>query len=199
MDRLIVFDIGNVLLRFDTRIAARAFDRHDPGKGKAMARALWSHPLMDRYETGRIGTTALFAILRRRFKLTMSFVQFKAAFVDIFTPIPENIALFRRFSRTRRTALLSNVNELHWTYIRRRYPFLGLAHHPFRSYKIGVMKPHPRAFKRVAKDAGVALDRIVYVDDRGDFVRAAKALGITAIQFTGRRPLKDLFGKAGVR
>lgn len=198
MHDLIVFDIGNVLLKFDTRIAARNFDRHDPGKGAALAEALWSAPLMHRFETGKISGADLFDRVRRRFGLAMTFRSFAGAFVDIFDPIKENLALFRRFTRTRRTALLSNVNEIHWAHIHRRYPVLGRAHHPFGSHLLGVMKPSPKAYKAVAEKAGVPLRRMAYVDDRAEFIHTARRLGVTALHYTGERPLADLFKEAGI-
>jgi glucose-1-phosphatase len=197
-DRLVVFDIGNVLLSFDTGIAARNFDRLDPGKGRPLAEALWSSPLMHRFETGRISGTDLFGLVRRRFDLRMTFSAFRRAFTGIFQPIRENLALFRRFTRTRRVALLSNVNEIHWAHIMRRYPVLKKAHHPLGSHRIGAMKPDRRAFKAVAEASGAAFKRMVYVDDREEFIRAAKRLGITGIHYTGKRSLRDLFKDEGL-
>jgi glucose-1-phosphatase len=198
MDRLIVFDIGNVLLKFDTSIAARNFNRHDPGKGVEMARTLWSDPLMNKFETGKITGEDLFSGLKKRFDLRMSFSTFKKAFADIFDPIIENVSLFRRFTRTRRVALLSNINEIHWAYIMRRYPVLKEAHHPLGSHRIGAMKPSRKAYAAVAEKTGMAYRKMVYVDDRVEFIAAARKLGITSLHFTGKRPLKDLFADAGV-
>jgi putative hydrolase of the HAD superfamily len=197
-DRLIVFDIGNVLLRFDTRRAARNFDRLDPGKGAAMAEALWSRPLMHRFETGKLSGAEVFSLLKKRFSLRMDFPAFRRAFSGIFDPIVENIALFRAFSGRRKVALLSNVNEIHWEHIHRRYPVLKRAHVPCGSHELGVMKPSPRAFRAVGERAGVPLRKMVYVDDREEFILAARRLGLTALHYTGRRKLSRLFAEAGV-
>ncbi len=197
-DRLIVFDIGNVLLQFDTRIAARAFDRLDPGKGRPLAEALWSPGLMNRFETGKISGRKVFEIVRKKFDLTMGYAGFHRAFTDIFEPIAENVHLFRRIARKRTVALLSNVNDLHWTYIHRRYPVLKRAHLPFASFKLGVMKPSPRAYRAVAERAGFSLRKMVYVDDREDFILAARRLGVTALHYTGRRKLAAQFREVGI-
>ena len=197
-DRLIVFDIGNVLLRFDTRIAARNFDRHDPGKGAALSSALWSYPLMHRFETGKIAGRDLFDRLRKRFDLKMTYPVFQKSFTGIFDPIRENLSLFRKFTRERKVALLSNVNEIHWAYILRRYPVLRRAQVRCASCELGVMEPEPRAYRAVADRAGVTLRKMVYVDDREEFIRAARRLGVTALHFTGKRPLKELFDDVGI-
>jgi HAD superfamily hydrolase (TIGR01509 family) len=196
--RLFVFDIGNVLLRFDPGRASANFNRHDPGKGDAMMRSLWDESLMDRHETGRLTGPELFALLRRRHKLSMSYKTFLADFRDIFEPVKENVALFMKLVKQEPVAILSNVGDIHWTYIRRLYPFLKAAKYPCASFKIGVMKPEKNAYIAVAEQSGVPLDKMIYIDDREEFIAAARKWGVTAIHFTGKRPLRTLLKEAGI-
>jgi FMN phosphatase YigB (HAD superfamily) len=195
---LIVFDIGNVLLGFDPDRVARNLDRIEPGKGPAVVRDIWDGPWMNRLETGKIGGRQLFDHVRRRHGLKLTQAAFLRAFCDIFRPLKENLALFRRWTRVGRVALLSNVCEVHWTYIRRRYPVLKRAQVPCASFELGIMKPDVRAYRAVAERSGVPLRRMAYVDDRAEFIQAGRRLGMTAIHYTGDRPLSDLFREAGV-
>lgn len=196
--RLFVFDIGNVLLRFDPRRAARNIDRHDPGKGDGVTHSLWTEAVMDLHETGRLDGPGLYDLLRSRHNITMPYATFLEDFCDIFDPIQENVDLFLSLTRLGPVALLSNVGSVHWDHIFRRYPFLKAAKIPCASFELGVMKPHPRAYMAVAERSGIPMDRMVYVDDRAEFISAAQVLGITSIRYTGERPLADLFAEAGV-
>ncbi|GGO28024.1 hypothetical protein GCM10010116_56190 [Microbispora rosea subsp. aerata] len=76
-------------------------------------------------------------------------------------------------------ATLSLEDDLAW---------LGLTHFAdevVSSARVGVVKPDPRIYEIAAERAGVPLERCLFVDDRAENVEAAKALGMTAVLFTG--------------
>jgi putative hydrolase of the HAD superfamily len=200
---LIIFDIGNVLLRFDPDRAGRNFNRYDPGRGKDLVNALWFSRWTRAFETGRLSGPAFFDKLKRKLGLRMTYRQFCEAFNEIFTPVRENLLLLKTLSRRYRVALLSNTNPIHWKYIFKKYPLLRHAHRPYSSHILGAMKPDPRIFRALERKTGVPLSRAVYIDDREDFIRSGRRLGLTAVHFNGGRALKDqlvslgLFSKNG--
>ncbi len=196
---LIVFDIGNVLLRFSIERAGKNFDRIEPGAGPVLVRALWETRLGLDLEKGQVTGPEFFRRAARPAGVRMSYSAFCRAFRDIFTPIPENLRLLVRLSKTHPTALLSNTSGIHWRYLLRTYPALQAARWPLASHLLKCMKPNPLIFKLLSKKTGFDFKDMVYVDDRPEFVRAAKRLGINALCYTGRIPLKTLFTKAGVR
>ena len=197
--RLVVFDIGNVLLGFDLSRAARNFDRLEKkAVGAALVDTIWNTPLNARLETGRISPGDFYALLRKKHGFRMSFRLFCRAFNDIFTPIPANLALLSALSKKYPVALLSNTNEIHWRHMLRTYPVLRKAHWPVGSHMIKAMKPNPRAYQRLARLTGVPLSRMVYTDDRADLIAAARGLGITAVHCTERRSLKKDFEALGL-
>ncbi|WP_182908183.1 HAD family hydrolase [Microbispora sp. H13382] len=76
-------------------------------------------------------------------------------------------------------ATLSLEDDLAW---------LGLAHFAdevVSSALTGVAKPDPRIYEIAAERAGVPAGRCLFVDDRAENVEAARALGMTAVLFTG--------------
>ncbi|MET8024924.1 HAD family hydrolase [Streptomyces avermitilis] len=58
-----------------------------------------------------------------------------------------------------------------------------LADHVVSSARVGLVKPDPRIFELAAARAGVRLDRCLFVDDTGENVDAAAALGLRAVHF----------------
>lgn len=61
------------------------------------------------------------------------------------------------------------------------------------SCEIGLMKPEPAAYKKFAKDLGVDLSELVFVDDTKEALQGSEDLGYKAILFTGTKGLiKDL-------
>ncbi|WP_221891363.1 HAD family hydrolase [Microbispora sp. KK1-11] len=66
--------------------------------------------------------------------------------------------------------------------------WLGLTHFAdevVSSALVGVGKPDARIYEIAAERAGVPLGRCLFVDDREENVEAARALGMTAVLFTG--------------
>lgn len=195
---LLVFDIGNVLLRFDIARAARNFEKCEPGKGKDLARAIWFSKPAVHMETGRLSGVEMYRHLKKRYRLKMSYARLRRAFTDIFTPLRENLLLFKFLSRRCPVALLSNTNPIHWKYIFQKYPVLGRARWKYSSHRLGFLKPDPRIFRALARRTGFPLRAMILVDDLSENIRSARRLGMTALHFhAGRSMKKELSRLAG--
>ncbi len=191
---LIVFDIGNVLLRFSKDRARKNFDRIESGSGAPLVHAMWETRLGVDLERGRLtGRDFL-----RNVPVRMGYNAFADAFRDIFTPIRQNLRLLETLSKTHDTALLSNTSDIHWPYLFKTYPALNAARWKFGSHRLKCMKPAPRIYRMLSHKTGYDFKDIVYVDDHPGFVKAAKRLGIRGICFTGKIPLIKLFKKEGI-
>ncbi|MER8028246.1 HAD-IA family hydrolase [Streptomyces bauhiniae] len=70
-----------------------------------------------------------------------------------------------------------------------------LADHVVSSARVGVVKPDRKIYEIAAAQAGVAVDRCLFVDDRLENVQAAAGLGMTGVHY--REPA-DLRGALGV-
>lgn len=195
---LVVFDIGNVLLKFSPARAARNFNRLVPGLGEKMVHLIWKTDLGLDFERGRWTGAAFYRECLRRTGANVARKAFEGAFCDIFTPLKANLSLLERLSKTRPTALLSNTNPIHWTYLLKTYPELRRARYPHASHLLKEMKPAPVVYRRLAKKTGFALTEMVYVDDHPDFVAAAKRLGVRALCYDGKTPLRRLLARAGI-
>ena len=121
MIRAFLFDIGNVLLKFDFSLALRAVaelsEVHDETEILArIDRIKWS------YEDGQIDRAAflrgVFDVLRYR----GTEAQFIAAWEDIFAANTPMFALVEHLAKTHPLYLLSNTNDIHRDYIFRTYP-----------------------------------------------------------------------------
>lgn len=69
------------------------------------------------------------------------------------------------------------------------------ADHIVSSARVGVAKPDRRIYETAAEQAGVTMDRCLFVDDRLENVEAAVALGMTGVHY--REPA-DLRGPLGL-
>ncbi|MBL8023302.1 MAG: HAD-IA family hydrolase [Elusimicrobia bacterium] len=196
---LIVFDIGNVLLRFSKERARLNFDRIEPGAGLPLVRAMWETRLGVDLERGRISGREFLRLAGRKAGVRMGYRSFCRAFQDIFTPLLPNIRLLVRLAQRYPTALLSNTSEVHWRHLFKTYPDLRIARWKFASHLLKAMKPDARVYQAVSTKTGFSFQDMIYIDDHPGFVRAAKGLGIQAVCYNGKTPLVKLLKKVGLR
>jgi len=94
----------------------------------------------------------------------------------------------------RRIALLSNIPEELATYYEAHHDWLG--RFPLRAFscRIGHAKPEPGAYQWCLNALNTAPDRVLFVDDREENIRAAEAMGIQGHLFTTPARLKEALG-----
>lgn len=106
----------------------------------------------------------------------------------------DTFAIVRRLSaETRPLALLSNAPESLVRAIEAE-PWAGLFSHRFYSARLGLSKPDPEIYRRVAHGLQARPEDIIFIDDREANIQAAAAEGIHAIHFTSAA---DLAGQLG--
>ncbi|MFD8980868.1 HAD family hydrolase [Streptomyces sp. NPDC059564] len=87
-------------------------------------------------------------------------------------------------------ALLSNIPEELAAHYERHHPWLGLFGVRAFSCRIGHAKPEPDAYVWCLRALGLEADRVLFVDDREENIRAARALGLRGHLFTGPAALR---------
>jgi len=129
MIKLFVFDLGNVILPFEHhQIAVKLHeaslvkDRFTPDD---IFRYLFDHQkgFVNAYEEGLISSRDFFKELKERYKLELEPEDFKEIWNDIFEEdagVSEIILYLKEKGYP--IFLLSNTNELHFSYVMERYP-----------------------------------------------------------------------------
>ena len=67
-------------------------------------------------------------------------------------------------------------------------PVLRLFDELVLSFRVGARKPDVRFFEACIRASGRAADQIIYIDDRPDYVAAARALGVQAFVYDAALP-----------
>ena len=186
---VIFFDIGNVLLKFDAREAARKIARALGRHPLKVIRYFASSRLVDMVERGKIAPRELHELFREKLGFAGSFSQFKRLWCGHFKFDRRSASLLKTLSRRHRVYLLSNTNSLHYEHIRRRYAFARHAHGAVLSHELGLRKPEPAIFRAALKIAKTKPAQAVFIDDLKANVEAARRLGIRVIHHT---PATDL-------
>jgi 2-haloacid dehalogenase len=180
--RVVVFDLGKVLVDFDYTIAARSIAARSAVTMPQVKEFLDHSPLLFRYETGLMTKQQFFDEVRAFTKFQGDIEEFGLLFGDIFTAMPRMIELHAALrSKGVPCYIFSNTNELAVAHIRRAFPFFaGFDGYVF-SYEHGAMKPQPKLYEVVEEMAGRRGKEILYLDDRAENVAAGTARGWHAI------------------
>ncbi len=199
MIRAFVFDIGNVLLRFDFSLAFRQLlplCGAEPAAGFAER----VDAIKVRYEAGRIDRAAflgeVFELLRFR-GTEEQFVQAWEGIFEVHTPMAELVgALHGRYP----LYLLSNTSDIHAAYFERSYPLFGCFADAVYSFEARCAKPERAIYELAASRFGVAPQETVFIDDLPANIVAAREVGFRAIPYDFRRhdALLEELGRLGV-
>jgi putative hydrolase of the HAD superfamily len=95
------------------------------------------------------------------------------------------------------TALLSNMPTDMAAYARKNFAWIADFDHLLLSCEMRLIKPSEEIFKESVRRVGTNAQETLFVDDREENIRAAKAVGLQAIQFRGVAELKAALTKKG--
>jgi len=176
MIRAFLFDIGNVLLRFDFSIALRklAAQGEVPDPVEVMARI---DQIKLAYEDGQFDRAAFlrgaFDVLRYR----GTEAEFIAAWEDIFVPNDPMVALVEKLHGRFPLYLLSNTSDIHREYIFRHYPFFQRFAAGTYSYEARTSKPGKAIYEIAQRQLGLEPAGTFFIDDLLPNIETARALG----------------------
>ena len=174
-----LFDIGNVIVRFDFSLALRRVaedsEVHDPVE--VLARI---DRVKGAYEDGQIDRAAFlgaaFDVLRYR----GTEAAFISAWEEIFEINPPMIALVERLHGRFPLFLLSNIGDIHLDYLFRRYPVFARFTAGTYSYAVRASKPGPEIYQHAIRTHGLDPARTVFIDDLLPNIATARTLGFRA-------------------
>lgn len=190
MPRTIFFDLGNVLLFFDTLKMYRQIAQCCALELEEVA-SIFQHR-MDPYEKGLIDTKKIYEDFCRLSKQPIEYPRFVTALADIFKQNDSVIDIVQELkTKGHPLFVLSNTCESHFEFALSQYPFLQLFDGYVLSYKVGARKPQKKIFEKALQLAKCEKDQCFYIDDIPEFVNAAKALHIDAERYTTTDQLKS--------
>lgn len=201
--KVVFFDLGKVLLNFShENIIERLLTHTRPEDRRPgeLFRFLFDmeRGLCNLYDEGNISSLDFYAGIDRRFGLGVDFEGFAGLWNGIFTEAAEVSALARQVMKKKPVYLLSNVNELHWEFVRGRFPVLSEMRGHILSYEIRAKKPSPVIYGAAMRAAGVGPGESVFIDDLPENAAAASARGIKGVTFKDAESLEAELARLGL-
>ncbi|MBL7774464.1 MAG: HAD family phosphatase [Saprospiraceae bacterium] len=189
----IIFDFGNVLFDLDLEAIHREMQRLLDGRYTRVREDLRASGLFHLYETGGVSTDEFVETLRTSVDPPLSAEQVIGAWNSIFIGMPrERFDMLLRLRQRYRVFLLSNINDLHasWidAYLLREH---GLSDFQLRyfdavyySHLIRLRKPDREIYEYLLADAEIRPEVSVFIDDLLPNLETARELGIATVHKT---------------
>ena len=185
MIKLVLFDLGNVLIDFDFSIAVERLQSLCPVNLIKVHKLFRDSDLAQQWDRGFLSSERFYDTIQKELDLPLSLEQFRPLWNEIFAEKPDMVRLARSLREKRKVFVLSNTNPWHMEYLRARCSWLNEFHGLIASCDVRMMKPDPGIYRLAMERAGVQPSETFYVDDIEDYVSAARSLGIDAVVFKG--------------
>ena len=187
---VVLFDLGGVLMDFGglKRLAELSGEEEGPALHARWVASRW----VQAFERGACDAETFARGVVDEWGLGLA----PAAFLDDFArwsagPFAGSVEFVRRLHGTVRMGCLSNTNPVHW---QRHLDRWGIVQHfewTFTSHELGMTKPDPAVFRHVIRTIGIDPDRLLFLDDSDEHVRAARALRMRAERTRGLGEVED--------
>lgn len=197
----VVFDIGNVLIRWDPRNVYRRMGYTDAATSSIMAETGLgeiNHRVLD------VGAPfgATLAKLADRFPQHAEFIlAFDTRWADMVGgAVDDSVVALRDLRRAGYPVYgLSNFSREKFDVVRVMFPFLDEFDHLVVSADVGMVKPDAEIFELLIERTGLEPARALFIDDSADNIAAAKRIGFDTVLFKqDETDLQAEFARRGV-
>lgn len=181
---IVVFDIGNVLLRWNPRNLYRKTFDDEARMERFLATAL-AMDFVAHTDTAPDFAAAVEARAKAFPEFAAELRLFHERWIETLGgPIDENVALLRRLkSAGRPVHALSNFAIDKFALARAQHDFLNAFDVAVISGHVGAVKPEARIYEILFERVGLGPEDLLFIDDSPANVRAAAALGMATIHY----------------
>lgn len=184
--KVLLFDLGRVLVDFDHFRSAERISAFCSKTPRQIYDLFFESKATIAFEAGKITPEDFYLQVKEMLDLKLSYASFEPIWNDIFFLSTSNRLVFSLVNNLRanyKTAMLSNINILHYAYLKKNFPVFGVFDKVFLSFQLGCIKPDQEIYNLVIRDLQVSPEEIFYTDDRPELVESAKSLGIVGCVF----------------
>lgn len=189
--KAILFDLGKVLVDFNFRGSFQKLARSCDGmSAQDVENYFLQSGLEVLYDGGKITSRQFHTQVKKALGHRLTYDQFKVVWNDIFSPNRNMIHLLGELRKRYRIVLISNTNEMHYVFLKKKYAFFKHFHRIILSYREKRRKPDASLYRTAFRACQAKPSEIFYIDDRPDLTEAAAELG--ARTFTYRKNFSQL-------
>ncbi|WP_328931664.1 MULTISPECIES: HAD family phosphatase [unclassified Streptomyces] len=194
--RIVLFDLFGVIARHQLPGALGKMAARCDTPADAFTTAYWE--CRPPYDAGRQSAPEYWAAVLHKLSRPAdadTVEELRLTDIDSWSRVDEEmVAYVRSLREVAEVALLSNIPADHADAFLAAQPWLYDLDHLAFSGRIKAAKPDPAAFEHCVAALRAAPADFLFVDDRDENVRAARAVGMDGHVFTGRGELAAVIG-----
>lgn len=191
MPNTVVFDLGNVLVRWNPRLLYEQLIP-DPQELETFFDTVITQDWIRAQDEGRPFAEGTELLVREFPHYAAEIRAFWERWSDMVPgPIDGTVAILEEL-KTRRTPLYALTNWSHETFpiARPRFPFFDWFDGIVVSGEIGLVKPDARIYRHLLERHDLAAEDCVFIDDSAANVKGAEVVGIAGLHFTSPEQLR---------
>ena len=182
--RWLFFDLGGVLFYFDFWSACSRLSAVSGKSPSQIYQLGFESGVVQGFDRGEIVSSEFYEHICDLLGVTIPYEEFVPVWCDIFHPNPFMIRMVSALKeRGYPLCLISNTNELHFGFLKKRFPFLSLFDGATLSYQVGRLKPDEDIYRAALACAGASPKESVFVDDIEAYAAAARILGMHGLRY----------------
>lgn len=185
----IVFDLGNVLVKFDSNELIYSFFN----KRQEEVKSFYFDSLWNEYDQGLYSVEEMIEKGVKQFpELELSIKKLMYHWTEFVIPLKDNVAYIKDLKRFGyKVYILSNIPEDDTKYLRSLGVFDTIDGGVF-SYEYKKIKPDPEIFNILLEKYNLKASECLFLDDRKDNVESASNLGFETIEVKDSSKVIDL-------
>jgi putative hydrolase of the HAD superfamily len=195
----IIFDLGGVLLNLDVNRTFQQFAAISSIPSEEIKHNVSALSFFADYEKGLITSAEFRDCLRRYLNTEIHDAALDNAWNAMLLDFPtEKLQLLQQLSKTHRTFLLSNTNEIHWISFTESMRMQGVEcfdayfEKAYYSHLLHQRKPDVGVFKYVLEAHQLRPQQTMFIDDTLANVESARQLGIFAVHLSNPNQLIEV-------
>ena len=190
MTKTVLFDLGNVIIPFDFKLAYARMAEVSNCKPEEVPARIRATGLVGPFEKGEIAAEPFVRELSAALRLNITYQEFCDWWSSVFLPetlLPE--ALLEDLANRYRLLALSNTNPIHFGMVKEAYPLLRHFDDFVLSYEVGAAKPEAKIYREAIARAQCSPEECFFTDDMAVNIEAARQHGMDAVQFLSAEQL----------
>lgn len=194
MIKTLFFDLGNVLIDFDHDKMWKEISIVCGVDESSLKEIVMNQNLWRRYEVGLLKSSSFLKEIELGLKKKIDQESFKLKASDIFSENVEMTSLLKDLKkRGYEIFLISNTCDIHFEFIKKKFPIFDQFDGLILSYEVSMRKPSEEIFSYALAKTSSKPEECLFIDDLVEHTNAARSLGMVTHHFSGIDGLrKDL-------